>query len=226
VAHLYPPGTPYWEDASGVRGPVQEAWALFVGGGEAGLDRLIGRDRSFARIVDPAGSLDVCLREMALAGQGLGEAGFWRAQASLAAVIDLLRSVVRQADGTFLLAEADLPSGAARTLLQETQDYFRAHLGEKVTLAGAARHLGMSPSAFSHRYTEQAGQPPMTALSALRVEAAKSLLLRGFKMAAIAHQLGFFDAFHFSKTFKKHCGVTPSQFRRRVLRTAGQRRPI
>ncbi|NIA21125.1 MAG: AraC family transcriptional regulator [Anaerolineaceae bacterium] len=29
----------------------------------------------------------------------------------------------------------------------------------------------------------------------------------------MARQTGFFDAFHFSKAFKKRCGISSSQFR-------------
>ncbi len=54
----------------------------------------------------------------------------------------------------------------------------------------------------------------MAALADLRMELARNLLLRGLKMDAIARQTGFCDAFHFSKTFRKRCGVPPSAFRR------------
>jgi len=214
TAHLYPPGTPYWEDASGVRGMVREAYVIFVGGDEAGLGRLLGRGRRFARIADPAGRLDEPLHEMATAGHALGEAGFWRAQAAMAAVFELLGGAVPQADGTFLLPSASGPVNSAEGMVFAADEYFRAHLGDKVTLAAVARHLGMSASAFSHRYAEQAGRSPMGSLAAMRIELAKSLLLRGLKMEAIARQTGFFDAFHFSKAFKKCCGVSPSRFRR------------
>jgi len=214
IAHLYPPGTPYWEDTSGVRGMVRETYAIFVGGDEAGLGRLLGRGRRFARIADPAGRLDGHLHEMAAAGHALGEAGFWRAQAALAATFDLLGSVARKGDGTFVLPAAGAPADSAGEMVLAAHEYFRAHLADKVTLAMVARHLGMSASALSHRYAEQTGRSPMASLTAMRIELAKSLLLRGLKMETIARQTGFFDAFHFSKAFKKCCGTSPSRFRR------------
>ena len=54
----------------------------------------------------------------------------------------------------------------------------------------------------------------MAALADLRMELAHNLLLRGLKMDAIARQTGFCDAFHFSKAFRKRCGMPPSAFRR------------
>ncbi|MBN2582504.1 MAG: helix-turn-helix transcriptional regulator [Planctomycetes bacterium] len=216
TAHLYPPGTPYWEDTTGVRGPIREAWVIFAGGEEAGLGSLLQRGRRWAHIADPGGLLDAPLRDMAVAGHAMGEAAFWRGQAGLASVIELLGRAVRQRDGTFLLPTADAAAEGTQELVLEADEYFRDHLADKVALADVARHLGMSSSAFSHRYSELAGRSPMASLAAMRIELAKSLLLRGLKMDVIARQAGFFDAFHFSKAFKKHCGVSPSRFRRQA----------
>lgn len=215
LAHLYPPGTPYWEDPRGVRGPVSEAWVLFTGGDQAGLGRLIVGRQRFARIVDPAGRIEGCLHEMAEAGQSLGENGFWPAQAAMAQLIGLLLGQSqRQRDDTLLLPDEAQHTAPGRGLVESVNEHFRAHLAEKVTLASTARHLGMSESALSHRYAAEAGQPPMAALAALRIEMARSLLLRGLKLDTIAAQTGFFDAFHLSKTFKHHTGLSPSEFRR------------
>ena len=214
IAHLYPPGTPYWEDPTAVRGPVSEAWILFTGGSEAGLGRLMDRAHPFARVTDPAGRIGECLHDMAAAGQALGEDGFWTAQAALAQLLALLGHARRQGDGTLLLPDSIREKEPDKGLIELVSEYFRSHLAEKVTLASAARHLGMSPSALSHRYTAEAGQPPMAALTGLRIELAKSLLLRGLKIETIADQTGFFDAFHLSKSFKSHTGLSPSDFRR------------
>ena len=215
VAHLYPPGTPYWEDTSGVRGPIHEAYVMFAGGDEAGLRSLVGRGQCFARVLDEGGQLGGPLHDIALTGHTLGEGGFWKAQAGLAGLFDLLGSAVAQGDGTVVLPGASAGADESATgLVGQAEDYFRSHLGETITLAAVARHLAMSPSSFSHRYAQEAGRSPMAALTALRIDLARSLLLRGLKLDAIARQTGFFDAYHLSKTFKKHCGVSPSAFRR------------
>lgn len=222
VAHLYPPRTPYWEDTSSVGGPVREAFIIFAGGDEAGLGRLIGPGQCFARIDDCAGRLDALLQEMALIGSTLGESGFWQAQAIMATVFDALAGAAAQGTGTIVLRSVPAPQDGQGSVAEAADDYFRVHLAEKVTLATVARHLAMSPSALSHRYRAEAGRSPMASLAALRIDLAKSLLLRGLKLDAVARQTGFFDAFHFSKAFKKRCGLSPSQFRRGLWRTAGE----
>lgn len=231
IVHLYPPGTPYWEDASRLRGTIREAYAIFAGGEEAGLGRLLRPTRPgrptpgqrFVRMADPSGRLDAPLREMATAGQTMGEAGFWRAQVALATVLDLfLTAAVAQDDGAFVLPLVGAVSGPQRGIVQDAQEYFRAHLAERITLADVAGHLRMSPSAFSHRYAEESGQSPMAALAGLRIEMAKGLLLRGLKMEVIARHAGFCDAFHLSKAFKNRCGLSPSRFRRDLGRIAAR----
>lgn len=271
TVHLYPPGTPYWEDASTAKAPVMEAYAVFAGGEQAGLGRLVDRRSRFARLADPAGMLEGPLHEMALAGQSRGEAGFWRAQAALAEIIDLLRTAAVRAEddgsashsdsatsmglrasaerraacadqtavctpygsptgravcadpaavrtayesgGGWVLRPPGAEAGGPRGIVAAAREFFREHLAERVTIEAAARHLRMSPSAFAHRFTAEAGEPPMAALAGLRMDLARNLLLRGLKMEAVASQTGFCDAFHFSKAFRRRCGVPPSRFR-------------
>lgn len=220
TAHLYPPRTPYWEDSSRLRGPTHEAWVIFDGGDQAGLRKLIADGEAFACISDPARRLDAPMYEIARAGQDLGEAGFWRAQGALATVFDLLRGIVPREGGSDLLPAADPPAGSPTPLVRAVQDYFRARLDGPIRLTDVARHLSMSPSALSHRYAREAARPPMAALTELRIEVARGLILRGLKLDAVARQTGFYDAFHFSKAFKKLCGLSPSQFRRDFGRSA------
>jgi len=177
--------------------------------------------RRYVRISDPARLLEPHLREMAQAGASAGEKGFWRAQSELAAILALLCSLpasgnqaskIRQVGaGLSLPGERTTPG---KELVEATREFFRPRLAERITIATVARHLRMSPSAFSHYYAREAGQSPMAALADLRMELARNLLLRGLKMDAIARQTGFCDAFHFSKAFRKRCGMPPSAFRR------------
>jgi AraC-like DNA-binding protein len=230
TVHLYPPGTPYWEDASSAKAPVLEAWATFAGGEQAGLGRFVDRRIRFARLADPAGILERPLHEMALAGQSRGEEGFWRAQAALAEILDLLRTAAMPANedasdagsagatdlrpgAGWVLRPPGAEAGAPRGIVEAARDYFREHLAERVTVAAVARHLRISPSAFAHGFAAEAGEPPMAALAGLRMDLARNLLLRGLKMEAVALQTGFCDAFHFSKAFRRRCGLPPSRFR-------------
>ncbi|MFW6146130.1 MAG: helix-turn-helix domain-containing protein [Planctomycetota bacterium] len=216
TAHLYRPGTPFWEDDRSVEGTVCEAWVLFSGGEHADLDHFFGKGRPFGRIADPGGRIEAHLHAIALTGQRQGGAGFWRAQGQLAVLFDELRRVEPHGPAEpFILPAAERPDETAEDLVEAARAFFRDHLAERITLARVADHLGMSQSSFSHRYAALAGRPPMADLAAMRIEAATGLLLRGLKLDAIARQVGFCDAFHLSRAFRRHRGVAPSHFRRR-----------
>ncbi len=47
-----------------------------------------------------------------------------------------------------------------------------------------------------------------------RIEKSKQLLLADehFSITEIAQALDFSDVYHFSKTFKKFCGISPTEF--------------
>jgi len=78
--------------------------------------------------------------------------------------------------------------------------------------------LHVSISSLSHRYKQEKGVSPITRLLSLRINYSKALLLKGYPLKAIAVQLGFTDAFHFSKTFKIMEGIPPREFLKRTDR--------
>lgn len=79
--------------------------------------------------------------------------------------------------------------------------------------------LGCGYDYLRKRFTKLTGISPNQYRQDRRIEKACSLLTTsGHNMDAIAQELGFCDAFHFSKTFKKMIGQSPSDFRRTYAR--------
>ena len=50
----------------------------------------------------------------------------------------------------------------------------------------------------------------------MRLEVARSLILRGLKLDAVATQTGYCDAYHLSKSFTKLFGMPPATYRREI----------
>lgn len=78
-----------------------------------------------------------------------------------------------------------------------------------------ATHLGMSVSQLNRKLTALSGHTSLNYIMNLRIDRAKKKLAsENGSVGQIAEACGFYDATYFSRLFKKHTGVTPSQYRR------------
>ncbi len=76
-----------------------------------------------------------------------------------------------------------------------------------------ARMCGVSEGYFRKLFREYSGDNPIDFRQKHRIEKAKQLLmLDTYTIGEIATQLNFTDIYHFSKTFKKFCGVSPNNY--------------
>lgn len=83
------------------------------------------------------------------------------------------------------------------------------------TLATLAGEAGVSRTTLAKRFTELVGEPPLTYLTDWRMTLAADLLTGSTAtVAAVAHRVGYADAFGFSAAFKRFHGVSPSQYRK------------
>jgi AraC-like DNA-binding protein len=86
---------------------------------------------------------------------------------------------------------------------------------EAVSLHAVAGSVGLSPSRFLHLFTTSVGVPLRPYVLWLRLQCGARELARGKSVADAAYAAGFSDAAHFSRTFRRMIGATPSQVVRR-----------
>jgi AraC-like DNA-binding protein len=78
-----------------------------------------------------------------------------------------------------------------------------------------AEEIGMSRAAFAKRFKELVGQPMFEYLTRLRVQRAKELLQETkLPLYEVASRVGYESDLAFTKTFKKHAGITPTRYRK------------
>lgn len=105
--------------------------------------------------------------------------------------------------------------GARMSWLERAQAVLGSNLEKPDVLRDAANAAGQSYETFRKNFAREAGVSPSRFRDARRLEAAKTLLLRGeMTNAAIARSLGFRDEAHFSRRFKQLTTQTPRDFRR------------
>lgn len=97
--------------------------------------------------------------------------------------------------------------------IERTIEFMHQSFGDKLTIAELAKMVSMSESHFTRTFKQETGLAPMEFLIKLRLEKAKKLLRSGAKnITEVSLQCGFSSASHFSASFTKHLGITPSEY--------------
>lgn len=80
-----------------------------------------------------------------------------------------------------------------------------------------AQRVGLSYENFRKRFAEATGESPGQFQKRRRIEQACAAIYQGsHSFKELAEELGFCDAFHFSKAFRQVIGEAPSEFRKKV----------
>jgi AraC-like DNA-binding protein len=82
------------------------------------------------------------------------------------------------------------------------------------TVNELAEMVALSRSAFSARFTELVGEPPLTYLTRWRMLRATRLLKNEVSVATIAESLGYASEAAFRKAFNREIGLPPAAYRR------------
>lgn len=86
--------------------------------------------------------------------------------------------------------------------------------GKPWTVQTLAARAGLSRSRFAARFTELAGEAPMTYVTRWRMNVAARLLRDGhLSVAQVASQVGYDSLPSFSRVFKRSLGAPPARFR-------------
>ncbi len=106
------------------------------------------------------------------------------------------------------ISETDLIVRAKRYI---ADNYENAEL----SLSSVANYVGLNEKYFSNRFTKETGEKFSVYLTELRLQKAKELLKNtSFKIYEIAEMVGYHNAEHFNRMFKKYNGISPLQYRK------------
>ncbi|MDP4088583.1 MAG: AraC family transcriptional regulator [Bacillota bacterium] len=91
-------------------------------------------------------------------------------------------------------------------------NYMTENYAENITLQQLAEEFQISPSYLGNIFKKVTGKSTIEYLINIRINKAKSLLKDEFTVSETSKLVGFNDIFYFSKAFKKHEGMSPSQY--------------
>lgn len=82
----------------------------------------------------------------------------------------------------------------------------------QISLETISKNFYMSPAYISKVFKEEMGESPINYLIKIRLSKARDLLLEGnMSIKAVARTVGYEDAYHFSKLYKKYHSIPPSR---------------
>lgn len=125
----------------------------------------------------------------------------------------LLLLIRDQAEPVVITNSFSFESTNKKYIVEQIINYFEDHYSEKISLDRIAANMYLSTFYISKIFKSETGTTPIRYLINIRLEKAKELLENGWtgSIQEIAQQVGYDDAYHFSKLFKKHFGLSPSQ---------------
>ncbi len=111
--------------------------------------------------------------------------------------------------------------------VEEARDAIRERYDEPLDMEELARSSGASPSRFYQAFREHTGFSPHKLLTAVRLNASLARLSSApASIMDVAHSVGYADELYFSRLFKKHMGVSPSEYAARANRTIANLCPV
>jgi AraC family transcriptional regulator len=166
---------------------------------------------------DEAGHSDRVLHQLALAIAGLSAGGQPGGERGIEHLIQAMLLHVGQHYTRFETDIRQANEGMAPWQLRRAQDFMRARLGDRVSLAEIAATCDLSPSYFGRLFKHATGLTTHQWLMVQRVERAKILLATTpMSLVDIARDTGFADQTHFTRVFSGRMRSSPMAWRRTV----------
>ncbi len=113
--------------------------------------------------------------------------------------------------------ELSLYSGIHNGLFKALQ-YIAHHYEKEITLSELATNVFVSASHLSYLFKHHLNKSFKQVLSELRIERAKNIISEApySRITDIFQEVGFGDLSHFEKIFKRHTGLTPREYKKKV----------
>lgn len=100
------------------------------------------------------------------------------------------------------------------TIVREVGEYVNRHYNRNIRMAELSHQLCVSGNHLNAIFKAATGRTIMRYIEEFKLDKARQWLAEsGDSIQTIASRLGYYDQYHFSKTFKKEVGCSPTQYR-------------
>lgn len=111
-------------------------------------------------------------------------------------------------------------SKAPESDIEKAKSFISENIADPITVKEVADCVSLSAEYFTKLFKKETGQNIKEYITLTKVEAAKDMLEKSnISVGMVAIELGFSNFSHFSQVFKKQEGMSPSEYRSKVLGT-------
>jgi AraC family transcriptional regulator len=135
-----------------------------------------------------------------------------RSHADANAMTAAAQAALAQLAGT---ADAMASPCALDARVARALDHIRSRIRGPLSLADAAAAATLSPSRFRHLFVQETGTSFRAYLLWLRINVAIEAAMAGASWTAAAHEAGFTDSSHLTRTHRRMFGIEPTAIRLR-----------
>ena len=102
--------------------------------------------------------------------------------------------------------------------IERATHYFNEHYNQSIVIDEYAKDRGMTANWFIQSFRRVTKYTPMQYIVHLRMTNAMNLIDNtNYNMAQIASAIGYDNSMYFSRIFKKHTGLTPTEYKNRNI---------
>lgn len=140
--------------------------------------------------------------------------------------IDAMRAVPEEMLGSYLrimticaqyLTLSNAVPGAKPSVSSAAHRYIMENISEKITIADICAAVGCSKTNLISSYKRDYGMTVNTAINEAKLAEAKRMLEENeLTINEIAEKTGYYDQSYFSKVFSARCGISPSEYRKKM----------
>lgn len=97
--------------------------------------------------------------------------------------------------------------------VEQTKHHMGIHYADMMDVESIAKASGVSPSRFYQAFKQQTGFSPNKYMTVVRLKASLGLLSKGdMPVSTVAHTVGYHDELYFSRLFKRHMSMSPTEY--------------
>lgn len=152
-----------------------------------------------------------------------GRRYYSQAQQLLATIVQLLITAEPVIAGRRYRIASGVEHIATDPAVRKAREFMFTHRCEAIRGTDVARHVGLSYAALERRFLTSTDTSVLASHERFRMDRALELLAAGQSVQETSLRTGYDDPAHFSKAFKRRCGISPTFYRNAVTTTVTSR---